>query len=734
MKKFMVTSYRGYSQVIGQISLRTFFEQFRIGVYRRQITDIEKALKEGDLLKADRIKRQLPYFTLTTNYAHCRLPHSLCAYNDLLLLDFDEMASEDLPRLRQLAEADENTIACALSPRRHGLKILVYLRTEEAMQLRAQLRTMNTITYAQLEHYHKQMFEWAHKYYAPLLNSKVDESGSDLSRGMYATYDPDTFFSEQRLANIQPLDIAITLPTPEESTPRKRKSKRYAPVDEDESTAPFNIDLSDIDPLSQLEFRKALEYTRRKFSFEPNSRDSFIYCLGNQCYTRHIAEEAALRMTLREFGSEPDFDAETPLRNAYRYTSKSDTAEEEQKKPIIRKIIEFLDQHYEFRRNTILDRLEYRKKTTGTGLPFTPLRAKDLNTLYTHLQLSAIYCSLTMLKAVVDSNYAADHDPFIDYFLSLPPWDGVTDYIAQLAATVKTDDPEFWVDSLRHWLVGLVASAINDDEQNQLMLLLYSKQGKGKSRFIRSLLPPELRTYYRNGMINPDNKDHMLQLVTCLIINLEEFDGVTYNRLADLKRIITQESVTERKVYDTQAHTYVRHASFAASTNNPHCLLDIGEHRRILFQNIISVNYLQPVNHTGIYSQALALYQSGFRFWYEGDEIDELNTRNENFRLKDPVEENLFFYYRAATPKDYTFKWLPAAAILSTLSVYGRTQSNRQILQTLVTVLDVNGFRKRTTANGITEYAVVEYRPQEREENALRAQQAEEQRKMNFDE
>ncbi len=58
-----------------------------------------------------------------------------------------------------------------------------------------------------------------------------------------------------------------------------------------------------------------------------------------------------------------------------------------------------------------------------------------------------------MLKAVVDSNFAIDFDPFIDYFLSLRPWDGKTDYIKQLAATVTTNDPDFWEDSLRRWLV-----------------------------------------------------------------------------------------------------------------------------------------------------------------------------------------------------------------------------------------------------------------------------------------
>ena len=112
----------------------------------------------------------------------------------------------------------------------------------------------------------------------------------------------------------------------------------------------------------------------------------------------------------------------------------------------------------------------------------------------------------------------------------------------------------------------MVACALDDEKQNQEMLLLYSKQGKGKSTFIRNLLPDTLRTYYRNGMITPENKDHMLLLSTCLIINLEEFDGVSSNRLADLKRIITQEKITERKVYDTQSHTFIRHASFAASS------------------------------------------------------------------------------------------------------------------------------------------------------------------------
>lgn len=748
MSNFNATSYRGYSCVIGQIDLCQFFKQLSGTLYRKKIQEIEAAIQEGDFTKADYLKRQLPYYTITANYDKCRLPYSLSAYNDLPVLDFDDMSFDDIPRLRRLAEEDPATIGCALSPRRHGLKLVVCLQTEDATRLRNAFQARGTVTYAELERYHKQMFELTATYYERLLDSKVDPSGSDLSRGMYATYDPDAFFSEERLAQVPPLDIEIQIPTQEEYQSRKQKKGRpkstgNAPfatnqpedssltdgsqASESATSAPAFPAPTDVDPLSQLEYRKAVDYTRRKFRFEPNSRDSFIYCLGTQCYSRHIAEEDALRMVLHDYGSHPDFNAETPLRNAYLYTTKTDACEEEQKKPMMQKIVDYLSTHYEFRRNTVRDSLEFRPYVNSPApLQFDTMRAKDNNTIYTQMQLSSIFCTLPMVKAVIDSDYAKEYDPFVDYFLSLKPWDGVTDYIGQLAATVEADDQAFWEDSLRRWLVGLVACAIDEEKQNHEMLLLYSKQGKGKSTFIRNLMPPPLKKYYRNGMIKTDYKDHMLLLSSCLIINLEEFDGVSNDRLADLKRIITQELITERKVWEPQTLTYVRRASFAASTNNPRCLVDL-ENRRILLNSITSIDYHTPVNHEGIYSQAVALLQQGFPYWYEGEEINMLNARNENFRQKSPVEEILFFYFRMAKPRDIDAKWYPASHILSILSLNGRIQTTQQTQQILISVLEENNFPKRTTKQGMTEYWVVSYNQEEMNENAVLPQLPEQQ-------
>lgn len=86
------------------------------------------------------------------------------------------------------------------------------------------------------------------------------------------------------------------------------------------------------------------------------------------------------------------------------------------------------------------------------------------------------------------------------------------------------------------------------------------------------------------------------------------------------------------------------------------------------------------------------------------------------------LEENLFFYFRAARPNDIRAQWYPAAYLLSVLSLNGRTQSNAQTKHMLTTILEKNHFHSRKTDNKVTEYWVVEYSSEERAENSIRPQ------------
>ena len=717
MEIITITAYRGLSVVSGSIDIRKLFEFIRGSVYRDKIRRLRETMETGDTAKADRMKKQLPYYTVTATYAMERLAYSLVTYQDIIILDCDDMPAEKIPGYRQLVNDCPDTLGDFISPRMHGLKIFVYLTGEEPEALRAELNALGTIDLPTLERYHHRMYALASQKYEELLHTKVDTSGSDLSRGFFASHDPEAFLSPERLENVKPLTVRVTLPTEEECKNKKRRKSTPQPP-----LLPTQGNAAPIDLQVQLDFRKAMEYTRRKERLETGNRDNFFYCLGNQCYRRHITEEEAVSLTRSSFGDIPDFDLEQPLRNAYQYTSKTDREEKESHEPKICKMIRFMDEYYEIRRNIVKELIEFRRKPTTTdekaSSDFAILRAKDVNTFYINAQMKELSCSQNSLKALVDSDYAKPFNPFTHYFFSLPTWNGKTDYIAQLAQRVKTTDPAFFIDSLRHWLVGMVACAIDDKVQNQQLLLLHGGQGSGKSTFIRKLLPPELDTYYRCGMIIPENKDHLLQLSSSLIIDLDEFDTLPSWQMQSLKRLIVQGVVTERKVFDLQMNNFIRRASFIASTNDQHFLVDILENRRYLINTILSIDNSGPVNHQGIYAQALALYRQGYRYWYEKEEVTFLNKRNESFRQKDPVEENLFFYFRAAKGGEIQAKWYPASYLLSILSLNGRTQSNPQTQKTLVTVLEKNHFINRNGNYGVTEYKVVEYTPEEREANS----------------
>lgn len=696
-KDIAITTYRGYTAVTGETTLTQCIEEIRNGKYVRLIQRIERLMAEGKEEEANRVKAQLPYRTLTGNYAQRRLAGSLVRYNPVITLDIDKLHPSQVGPLRQKLHKDPHVLASFLSPRRHGFKFFAYLRTAYAGQLRqSTFAGVAELSYPDLERHHALMYEACREYYETLLGVEIDTSGKDIGRGFFMSFDVEAYLNKPLLEEVEVWEGKIVCP-------------QGAVVDECPtiSSAPQII----------MEYRKALATTRRNERFEPGNRDVFLFSLGNRCFRKGLPQEEVVRLAQQDF-SDPDFDPAAPIRNAYLYTDKTTEAEtrKQDKSQGIRQVLDYLNAHYDIRRNTVLDRLEYiardgKEDAKKDAQAYRPLRAKDYNSIFLSLQLAGINCFQNYLKAVIDSDYAHDFNPFEAYFTALPPWDGTTDYIGRLADTVTTTDREFWHESFRRWLVGMVAGALRNEAVNQLVLILYSEQGKGKSSWIRHLLPPELKEYYRNGMIDPGSKDDLLLLSTRLLINMEEFEGARQGDLAGLKRIITQESVTERKVYDVQADTFVRHASFIASTNNRQCLQDISGNRRFLLSELTAIDYHARVDYDGVYAQALALLNSGFRYWYEGDEIGSLNLRNEENRMKDPVEENLYVYFRPALATDFDAKWKPAAALLSVISIYGRVQVNRWSQQNLVQVLERDGFLKRINAQGTTEYGVIPLEP-----------------------
>ena len=720
MKDITITTYNGYSTVAGETTLTQVIKEIREGKNLAIVQRIEKLVHQGETEKADRTKKQLPYLTLTANYHQERLAYSIKNYNPVITIDIDKLKDEQIGPLRERIESDPDVLADFLTPKRHGFKVFVYLQSAWACKMRKATFSTREITYEQLEYYHAQMYKACQEHIEMRLGIPVDKSGKDIGRGFFTSFDTQAYLNTELMEKIEMVETSIIPPEKKEKKPGRKKEKSKGQASEDGETGT-------VEPWEKLEYRKALQTTRRSEKFEPGNRNTFLYTLGNRCYKKGLSEKSVQQLVRQDF-AEAEIDIATPIHNAYLYTNKTEEAEKkkEDKKPVITQVLEYLEAHYDIRRNTILERLEFidfEENASGMKGKYRPLRNKDYNSIFVNLQMAGISCFQNYLKAVIDSNYAKNFNPFESYFYGLKPWDRTTDYIGQLADTVKTKDTDFWKESLRRWIVGMVACALKEEAVNQYVLILYSEQGKGKSTWIRKLLPPELVEYYRNGMIDPGNKDDLLLLSNRLLINMEEFEGAKQGDIAALKRIITQESVTERKVYDVQAERYTRRASFIASTNNRQCMQDMGGNRRFLLSVLTEIDFHTPVDYEGVYAQAIYLLQNGYRYWYEGDEITGLNKRNEQHRMKEPVEENLYVYYRAATPTDIEVKWRPAAALMGTISLYGRIQANRQTQQVLVQVLERDGFPKRMNESGITEYAVIEFTPDQVSANSRRVEE-----------
>ncbi len=728
MEKISVTTYSGFSNVNGETNLEQELADIKSGKYARLIIKITSLVVQGKIEEANHVKKQLPFRTVTANYCDRRLPPGIIRYNPIITLDLDELLPEQLELTRTLINSDPHTLASFLSPKQRGYKFFVFLQTEYAQRLRAQL-LQGEISYASLEDIHLKLYNAAKEHYEKLLKVEMDGSGKDMSRGYFVSFDPQAYFNSALQQEIEPLEVRILTAPPAKKKSKKLDTKgmQEEETEEDEADRKNNVRKSETDcmqehkpePWEDFIFSQAVTAVKRIMKFKEGSRDSFLFALGNKCYTKGLNQEVVIKLARERFGKD-GFNVEAPLRNSYTYTDKTTeaTTAKEEKKPVINQLLDFLGEHYGIRRNIILDRLERMtyQPAEEARKGYLPMRNKDYNSIFVDLQIAGIFCYQNYLKAVVDSNYAKKFNPISNYIDKLPPWDG-TDYIGQLTETVQTEDQPLWREGFKRWIVGLVDCALNDEKMNQLVIILYSEQGKGKSSWIRHLLPPEWKEYFYNGMVNPENKDQARLLSTRIIINMEEFEGVKPGDLAALKAIIAQDYIIQRKVYDLEAFNLPRHCSFIGSTNNRQCLQDIGSNRRFLPISVEEIDYRTPVNHDGIYSQALALLKSGFRYWYEGEEITRLNKHNELHRMKDPVEENLFVYYRKPLPGDLSVKWLPASVILAKLNIYGKVQVNIQAQKILVQVLEKYRFRTRINAQDTIEYEVTDIQQDEVENN-----------------
>ena len=302
----------------------------------------------------------------------------------------------------------------------------------------------------------------------------------------------------------------------------------------------------------------------------------------------------------------------------------------------------FLTANYDMRKNLMTGVAEYRMKYSEDQT-FKPLTEEVRNDMTIEAREQGLKSWDQDVNRFIDSTRIEQYDPVNIWLDKLPEWDG-HDYIADLAKRVPTDQPH-WEKYLRFWLVGMVAQWRESDKQltgNALTPLLIGRQGCGKTRFCKIILPPELRDYY-NDKINFKNEfDLNIALTMFAMINIDEFDKTTASQQIVLKYLLSSAEVKFRPPYGKTIKQFRRYTSFIGTTNQQKPLVDPTGSRRFVCVAIDgekNIDFEDNLEHKQLFAQVLHLFNQGERFWLNNEEIDLLIKENEPYqKLNDLVE------------------------------------------------------------------------------------------------
>ena len=310
----------------------------------------------------------------------------------------------------------------------------------------------------------------------------------------------------------------------------------------------------------------------------------------------------------------------------------------------------YLAKHFNFRTNEITGSIEFKRQVDGSIWD----ELNEFN-IYRQLRLEGFNVNLNELIYLLKSDYVDKYNPFLSYFTSLSAWqNGMPDHIGQLCSYVKVRQGERFKLHFTKWIVRAIKCALEEQYCNKnAIILVHEQQNSGKTTFIRFLCPPALKQYIAENI--SFDKDSLIALVENFIINLDELATFSRVEINALKSILSKSFVKERHPFERKAKKLSRRASFIGSTNMTEFLSDpTGNVRWIPFElTSIDWNYSKEVDINLVWSQAYALYCSGYGCEVTAEELKENEEIARQFTLISTEMELLMKHYEPGTKDDH---------------------------------------------------------------------------------
>ena len=593
-------------------------------------------LSQGLTQAATNEKHSCMCFSVATLFQGGKTQKHIVEWTGIGMVDFDDLSEEEVDVLAERAKQDKHTLMDYKTFSGRGIRILFLYEAAHAQNL----------TDKQQKMVYEEAFQKANRHYQQLLGAKPDPKCKTCTQLSGVAHDPNVFYNPE--AESFQLDANYILTHEQE---RKVNQKRL---------------------------RQAVKAAQKQLAdegimFAPGSHNEYVMRMGYLLNAYGIPEDNAYAWMADQYSPEYDGNIYSIVQSCYKHTDehgsrklpKSFKSADSSPVSSVTDIEQFIDSQASVRFNVIrrqceicwkspvgnkeIFRYAQNDKESVPNNTFQPITDRDENTMWLRMKKDGKEVRLQDIRNVLQSEYVPFFHPFEDYFGSLPEWDGV-DYIGQLARTVHVKgDQDVFVEHFRKWFVGIVATLLDERSVNHEILVFIGEQGNFKSTFFSLLLPPPLQMYFQVKMNHQHlTKDDMLTLSEFALICLEEIDELKNADLNQLKAMITAKDISERAAYARNKEHRKHIASFCGTGNNPNFLTDPTGNRRWLVWQVEDIDnpYEHPFHYTGIYSQALALWKNGFRYWFDQQEIQLLNLLNREFESTRPEEELLLTYFR----------------------------------------------------------------------------------------
>jgi hypothetical protein len=682
----MITIFKNFNEVVEHKTIPTILEEIKTGKYKPGIIYLRKSLAEKKEEAYNKAKKSLPAFTPSGKFVGGRKLEFLAEYSNCIILNIDKLSKEQLLNAKMVAAQSEFTYACFISPSGNGLKILVKINSDKAN--------------------HKEAFLLVQAHYEAILKLEIDKSGKDVTRLCFYSWDENLYLNEnsKTFVTLSVVEMPLTETQPEP------KTQKLEPVEDQYAI-----------------YNHCIKFTEKKVQFVNGSRNVFVHQLACNLNRKGVSLQEALGYILTDFGYDEKevtqavnsaygnshefaknekFEAPIKPKKAANFSITDTTDEDDEDKPKptqIDRLELFLSTRYVFRHNMVSGKLEFQyfgKKKWNVMNDFIE------NSMLRECLKGRIKTNLSSLRNLLYSDFCELFNPFEDYFFNLPTYDEKTDYITELANTITTTKQDLWQQCFKKCLVAMVGCVLDDKVINHTVIVFSGKQGLGKTTWVEKLVPKQLKEYLFSGTINPNNKDTLVQLAECMLINLDELENLNRSEIGSLKEIITKTQITMRKAYGHNNETMPRRASFAGSVNTAQFLNDSTGSRRFLCFELEGIKYQHDVDINLAFSQALFLFKSGFRFWFDQEEIKNITANNEQYQLHSPEEELLLTWFEPCSKEEATL-FLNASQIAAKLADRTKLNLNDATINKLGKALKKHNFIKISKKTGYV-YAVKE--------------------------